>query len=92
MTYSRNKAIEMVGTILIDLDLNHPGFGDDGSPRSRANERAAELIEEYAYHNQDQDVIENVPCVLVQNVISGLLDEVEEQTGTRPSMPVAVFS
>lgn len=91
MTYDRSTAIQMVGTVLLDHELIHPGFGGDGSPASRAREQAADLIETYGM-NSGQDVEDSVPASLVQNVISELLDEVEERTGERPEMPVAFTS
>lgn len=79
----------MVGTVLLDHDLVHPGFGGDGSPASRARSQAADLIDEYGM-NTKQDVEENVPARLVINIISDLCDEVGERTGERPETPRAI--
>lgn len=100
MTYDKNTAIQMIGTVLLDHGLVHPGFNgmpgqiggcENGSPATRASAQAADLIETYGM-NSGQDVEENVPASLVQNVISELLDEVEERTGERPETPVAFTS
>ena len=97
-TYPRATAVQMIGTVLLDHELVHPGFRgtpgeiggcEDGSPASRASSQAAELLDEWGM-NANQDVESDVPTQLVADVISDILDEVEERTGERPSMPVAI--
>lgn len=88
MTYTRETAVQMVGTVLLDHNLVTEQGLHDASPALNARSQAADLLDEYGM-NTSQDVEENVPATLVQDVISGLLDEVEERTGERPEMPVA---
>ena len=97
-TYPRNTAVQIIGTVLLDHEMVHPGFRgtpgeiggcEDGSPATRARSQAADLLDEYGM-NMNRDVESDVPTQLVADVISDILDEVEERTGKRPDMPVAI--
>lgn len=88
MTYNRDIAVKMIGTVLLDHDLVVAQGIKDSSPARNARAQAGDLIDEYGV-NMMQEVEENVSADLVKAVIADLLDEIGERTGERPEMPVA---
>ena len=98
MNYDRRTAIEMLGTVLSEHNLvtpvmrgipGQPGSGGETSSGQQAQSQAADLLDEYMINAGRDSDDEKVPCKLVQNAISDLLDQVEERDGARPEMPVA---